>query len=149
VKHDGPLDPVVVSAILDKVSRRRSPDRRPPRQAVDRRRPEQVGQYLAERLRPRPRALRLQGRDLESEAEQKKQPGVVLAADGKSRAGRPRGGRRRSSTLDVLTLPAVVTCDLRLNKPALRLAARHHEGEEEAGGGAPAPLGVDLRPGRP
>ena len=35
-----------------------------------------------------------------------------------------------------LNLPAIVTTDLRLNEPRYRVAAEHHEGQEEAAGSA-------------
>jgi electron transfer flavoprotein beta subunit len=82
---------------------------------------------------------------LESEAEQKKVPGLVLSADGKSvRVVREVDGG--IETLEV-TLPGVVTCDLRLNKPRFAslpgiMKAKKKPVEEIAAGA----LGADLAP---
>src|SRR5512140_98616 len=101
VKHDGPLDPFVVSAILAKLFEQEKPDVVIlGKQSIDDDQ-NQAGQYLAERLAWPQATFASKNESLESEAEQKKQPGIVL------------GG---VETLE-LTLPAVVTCDLRLNKP--------------------------------
>ena len=82
---------------------------------------------------------------LESEAEQKKEPGLRLAADGKALAvvREVDGG---VETLE-LTLPAVVTTDLRLNKPRFAslpgiMKAKKKEVKEIPA----ASLGVDLAP---
>ena len=76
VRHDGALDPVVVSAILAKLDEREKPDLVIlGKQSIDDDQ-NQTGQYLAERLgwSPRPRSPPRRS-SLESEAEQKKQPG--------------------------------------------------------------------------
>jgi electron transfer flavoprotein beta subunit len=105
----------------------------------------QVGQYLAERLGAAQGTFASKVESLESEAEQKKQPGVLLAADGRSvRVVREVDGGLE--TLD-LSLPAVVTCDLRLNKPRFAslpgiMKAKKKPVEEIAA----ASLGVDLAP---
>src|SRR5512137_1374098 len=145
VRHDGPLDPVVVSAILAKVAEKEKPDVvLLGKQSIDDDQ-NQVGQYLAERLGAGQGTFASKVESLESEAEQKKQPGLVLAADGKSiRVVREVDGG--IVTLDV-TLPAVITCDLRLNKPRFAslpgiMKAKKKPVEEIAG----ASLGVDLAP---
>jgi electron transfer flavoprotein beta subunit len=145
VKHDGPLDPVVVSAILAKVVEKEKPDVvLLGKQSIDDDQ-NQVGQYLAEHLGAGQGTFASKVESLESEAEQKKQPGLVLAADGKSmRVVREVDGG--IVVLDV-TLPAVITCDLRLNKPRFAslpgiMKAKKKPVEEIAG----ASLGVDLSP---
>jgi electron transfer flavoprotein beta subunit len=145
VKHDGALDPVVVSAILAKLVEKEKPDVvLLGKQSIDDDQ-NQVGQYLAERLGMAMATFASKVESLESEAEQKKQPGLVLAADGKSlRVVREVDGG--IETLE-LGLPAVVTCDLRLNKPRFAslpgiMKAKKKPVEEIAG----ASLGVDLAP---
>jgi electron transfer flavoprotein beta subunit len=145
VKHDGPLDPFVVSAILDKVLEKEKPDVvLLGKQSIDDDQ-NQVGQYLAERRGLGQGTFASKVESLESEAEQKKVPGVVLSADGKSvRVVREVDGGL--VTLDV-NLPAIVTCDLRLNKPRFAslpgiMKAKKKPVEEIAA----ASLGVDLAP---
>src|SRR5512134_3205943 len=145
VKHEGPLDPVVVSAILQKVVEKEKPDLvLLGKQSIDDDQ-NQVGQYLAERLSAGQATFASKTESLESEAEQKKVPGLVLAADGKKVAvvREVDGG---VETLEV-TLPAVVTTDLRLNKPRFAslpgiMKAKKKEVKEIAA----AELGVDLTP---
>jgi electron transfer flavoprotein beta subunit len=75
----------------------------------------QVGQYLAERLALPQATCASKLETLESEAEKKRQPGLRLAADGKVlEVTREVDG---GVELLALQLPAVVTCDLRLNVP--------------------------------
>jgi len=145
VRHDGPLDAVVVSALLAKVFEKEKPDLvLLGKQAIDDDQ-NQAGQYLSERLGLGQATCASKAESLESEAEQKKLPGVVLAADGKSvRVVREIDGGLE--TLDV-ALPAVVTCDLRLNKPRFAslpgiMKAKKKPLEEVAA----ASLGVDLAP---
>jgi electron transfer flavoprotein beta subunit len=145
VKHDGPLDPVLVSAILDRVLEKEKPDLvLLGKQSIDDDQ-NQVGQYLAERRGLGQGTFASKVESLESEAEQKKQPGVVLSADGKSlRVVREVDGGL--VTVD-LNMPAVVTCDLRLNKPRFAslpgiMKAKKKPVEEIAA----ASLGVDLAP---
>src|SRR6266545_3105002 len=75
----------------------------------------QAGQYLAARLGLPQATFASKKESLESEAEQKKEPGLRLSEDGKALAvvREVDGG---VETLEV-RLPAVVTTDLRLNKP--------------------------------
>jgi electron transfer flavoprotein beta subunit len=136
---------VVVSAILAKIVEKEKPDVvLLGKQSIDDDQ-NQVGQYVAERLGLGQATFASKLESLESEAEQKKQPGVVLSGDGKSvRVVREVDGGL--VTLDV-SLPAVVTCDLRLNKPRFAslpgiMKAKKKPVEEIAG----ASLGVDLAP---
>jgi electron transfer flavoprotein beta subunit len=145
VKHEGALDPVVVSSILAKVVEREKPDLvLLGKQSIDDDQ-NQVGQYLAEKLGVGQATFASKVESLESEAEQKKVPGVVLSADGKkvTIVREVDGGL---TTLE-LPLPAVVTTDLRLNKPRFAslpgiMKAKKKEVKEIPA----AELGVDLAP---
>jgi electron transfer flavoprotein beta subunit len=145
VKHEGPLDPVVVSAILAKVCEAEKPDLVIlGKQSIDDDQ-NQVGQYLAARL-GRPQATFASKKEsLESEAEQKREPGLKLGADGKAlQVVREVDGG--VETLEV-KLPAVVTTDLRLNKPRFAslpgiMKAKKKPVQELAA----SSLGVDLSP---
>jgi electron transfer flavoprotein beta subunit len=145
VKHEGALDPVVVSAILAKVFEQEKPDLvLLGKQSIDDDQ-NQVGQYLAARLGLAQATFASKEESLESEAEQKKVPGIVLDADGKhvSIVREVDGG---VETL-ALRLPAVVTVDLRLNKPRFAslpgiMKAKKKPLQELAA----ASLGVDLAP---
>jgi electron transfer flavoprotein beta subunit len=145
VRHAGPLDPVVVSAILQKLVEREKPDLVIlGKQSIDDDQ-NQTGQYLAERCGLPQGTFASKTESLESEAEQKKQPGLVLSADGKKlQVVREVDGG--VETLE-LTLPAVVTTDLRLNKPRFAslpgiMKAKKKELKEIPA----AELGVDLTP---
>jgi electron transfer flavoprotein beta subunit len=104
-----------------------------------------VGQQLAERLGLGQATFASKVESLESEAEQKKQPGLVLAADGRTvRVVREVDGGVETLEVD---LPAVVTTDLRLNKPRFAslpgiMKAKKKEIREVPA----AELGVDLTP---
>ncbi len=145
VKHDGPLDPVVVSAILAKVFEQEKPDLvLLGKQSIDDDQ-NQVGQYLSARLGLPQATFASKEESLESEAEQKKVPGLVLDAEGKgvTVVREVDGG---VETL-ALRLPAVVTVDLRLNKPRFAslpgiMKAKKKPLQELAA----ASLGVDLAP---
>ena len=145
VKHEGPLDPVIVSALLAKVYEAEKPDLVIlGKQSIDDDQ-NQAGQYLAARL-GRPQATFASKKEsLESEAETKKVPGLVLSADGKSlQVVREIDGG--VETLEV-KLPAVVTVDLRLNKPRFAslpgiMKAKKKPVQELVAGF----LGVDLTP---
>jgi electron transfer flavoprotein beta subunit len=105
----------------------------------------QTGQYLAERLGLGQATFASKHESLESEAEAKKQPGIALSADGKS-AQVVREVDGGVETLEV-RLPAVVTTDLRLNKPRFAslpgiMKAKKKELKEIPA----AELGVDLAP---
>jgi electron transfer flavoprotein beta subunit len=145
VKHDGPLDPVIVSALLAKVVEAEKPDLVIlGKQSIDDDQ-NQAGQYLAARLGLPQATFASKKESLESEAEQKKEPGLRLSADGKAvQVVREVDGG--VETLEV-RLPAVVTTDLRLNKPRFAslpgiMKAKKKEVKELAA----ASLGVDLTP---
>ncbi len=145
VRHDGPLDPVVVSAMLAKVVEQEKPDLvLLGKQSIDDDQ-NQAGQYLAERLAWPQATFASKTESLESEAEQKKVPGLLLSGDGRSlQVVREVDGG--VETLE-LVLPAVVTVDLRLNKPrfaslpGIMKAKKKPLAELQA-----ASLGVDLAP---
>ena len=145
LKHEGPLDPVVVSAVLAKLCESEKPDLVIlGKQSIDDDQ-NQAGQYLAARL-GRPQATFASKKEsLESEVETRKEPGLKLSADGKSLAvvREVDGG---IETIEV-RLPAVVTTDLRLNKPRFAslpgiMKAKKKPVQEIAA----ASLGVDLAP---
>jgi electron transfer flavoprotein beta subunit len=145
VRHGGPLDPVVVSGLLASLAGREKPDLiLLGKQSIDDDQ-NQAGQYLAERLGVGQATFASKLESLESEAEQKKQPGIALSADGKSvQVVREVDGG--VETLE-LSLPAVVTTDLRLNKPRFAslpgiMKAKKKEVKEIPA----AELGVDLSP---
>jgi electron transfer flavoprotein beta subunit len=145
VKHEGALDPVVVSALLAKLCEQEKPDLVIlGKQSIDDDQ-NQAGQYLAARL-GRPQATFASKKEsLESEAETKKEPGLKVTADGKGvQVVREVDGG--VETLE-LQLPAVVTTDLRLNKPRFAslpgiMKAKKKPVQELAA----ASLGVDLAP---
>ncbi len=145
VRHDGPLDPAVASGILAKLFEREKPDLvLLGKQSIDDDQ-NQTGQYLAERLGLGQATFASKTDSLESEAEQKKQPGLVLSADGR-KLGVVREVDGGVETLE-LSLPAVVTTDLRLNKPRFAslpgiMKAKKKEVKELAS----AELGADLAP---
>ena len=145
VRHDGPLDPFVVSAMLAKLFEREKPDLVIlGKQSIDDDQ-NQAGQYLAERLGLPQGTFASKSESLESESEQKKVPGLVLSADGK-RLAVVREIDGGVETLE-LQLPAVVTTDLRLNKPRFAslpgiMKAKKKELKEVPA----AELGVDLAP---
>jgi electron transfer flavoprotein beta subunit len=145
VRHEGPLDPPAVSALLAGVFAKEQPALvLLGKQSIDDDQ-NQAGQYLAERLSLPQATFASKSESLESEAEQKKVPGLVLSADGKKLAvvREIDGG---VETLE-LQLPAVVTTDLRLNKPRFAslpgiMKAKKKELKEVPA----AELGVDLAP---
>ncbi len=145
VKHAEAIDPFVASSLLAKLAEREKPDLVIlGKQSIDDDQ-NQTGQYLAERLGWGQATFASKTESLESEAEQKKQPGLVLAADGKKLTvvREVDGG---VETLE-LALPGVVTTDLRLNKPRFAslpgiMKAKKKPVQEIAA----AELGVDLAP---
>src|SRR5918911_804569 len=145
VRHDKAIDPVVASDILVKLVAREKPDLVIlGKQSIDDDQ-NQTGQYLAEKLSWGQATFASKTESLESEAEQKKQPGLVLSADGKKLTvvREVDGG---VETLEVL-LPAGGTTDLRLNKPRFAslpgiMKAKKKPVQELAA----ASLGVDLAP---
>jgi electron transfer flavoprotein beta subunit len=145
VRHDGALDPVVVSALLAKLCDQEKPDLvLLGKQSIDDDQ-NQAGQYLAARLGWPQGTFASKTDSLESEAEQKKQPGVKLAADGK-RLTVVREVDGGLETLE-LSLPAVVSCDLRLNKPRFASLPGIMKAKKKELKDLPAAsLGVDLAP---
>jgi electron transfer flavoprotein beta subunit len=145
IRHEGPLDPVIVSALFAKVVESEKPDLvLLGKQAIDDDQA-QTGPYLAERLDWPQATFASKTVSLESEAEQKREPGLTLSADGKELTvlREVDGG---VETLAV-ELPAVVTTELRLNKPRFAslpgiMKAKKKPLQELAA----ASLGVDLTP---
>jgi electron transfer flavoprotein beta subunit len=145
VEHEGPLDPGLVAALLCKVVEEEKPDLvLLGKQSVDDDQ-NQTGQILAERLSWARATFASKRESLESEAEKKRQPGLTLSADGRTvRVVREVDGGLE--TLD-LSLPAVVTTDLRLNVPRITSVPGIMKAKKkpvkviEAAG-----LGVDLAP---
>ncbi len=145
VKHEGPMDPAVVSAILVKLVEREKPDLIVlGKQAIDGDQ-NQTGQYLAELLGVGQATFASKIESLESEAEQKRQPGLLLSADGKKLTVlREVDGGVESLEL---SLPAVVTTDLRLNKPRFASLPGIMKAKKKEVKEIPAKdLGVDLAP---
>jgi electron transfer flavoprotein beta subunit len=145
VRHDAALDPVVASDILVKLVEREKPDLVIlGKQSIDDDQ-NQTGQYLAEKLGWGQATFASKTESLESEAEQKKQPGLVLSPDGK-RLTVVREVDGGVETLE-LTLPAVVTTDLRLNKPRFASLPGIMKAKKKEVKEVPAKeLGIDLTP---
>ncbi len=145
VKHGGALDPVGAAALLRKIVDEEKPDLvLLGKQAIDDDQ-NQTGQLLAEALGWPQATFASKKESLESEAETKRVPGIVLGADGASvQVVREVDGG--VETLE-LPLPAVVTVDLRLNKPRFAslpgiMKAKKKPVREVAA----ASLGTDLTP---
>ncbi|MBI3180574.1 MAG: electron transfer flavoprotein subunit beta/FixA family protein [Myxococcales bacterium] len=115
VNHPGPIDPMGVAGLLQKVVEREKPELVIlGKQAIDDDQ-NQVGQYLAEWLGWSQATFASKVESFESEAEKNKVPALTLGADLESvRVMREVDGGL--STLEC-ALPAVVTTDLRLNQP--------------------------------
>jgi electron transfer flavoprotein beta subunit len=145
VRHDGALDPFVASALLAKVAEREQPDLvLLGKQSIDDDQ-NQTGQYLAERLGLPQATFASKTESLESPAEQAKQPGLALSADGE-RLTVVREVDGGVETLE-LTLPALVTTDLRLNKPRFAsLPGIMKAKKKEVKALVASDLGVDLAP---
>jgi electron transfer flavoprotein beta subunit len=113
VNHEGPLDQMGVARLLQKIVEREKPDLVIlGKQSIDQ---NQVGQYLAEWLGWGQATFASKTDSLDSENEKNKVPGIIVGGDGKSiKVVREVDGGL--STLE-LTLPALVTTDLRLNQP--------------------------------
>jgi electron transfer flavoprotein beta subunit len=145
VTHDGKLDPGVAAALLCKVAEQEKPDLIVlGKQAIDDDQ-NQTGQLLAEQLSWGQATNATKKESLESEAEQKKQPGFALSADGKKlQVMREVDGG--VETLE-LSLPAVVTVDLRLNKPRFASLPNIMKAKKKEVKAIPAAsLGVSLQP---
>jgi electron transfer flavoprotein beta subunit len=136
---------VVVSLLLAKLVEQEKPDLvLLGKQSIDDDQ-NQAGQYLAARLGLPQGTFASKHESLESEAEQKKQPGVKLSADG-LRIAVVREVDGGVETLD-LALPAIVTVDLRLNKPRFASLPGIMKAKKKELKDVPAAsLGVDLTP---
>jgi electron transfer flavoprotein beta subunit len=143
VRHDGALDPGAAAALLEQVALQERPDLvLLGKQAIDDDQ-NQTGQILAGRLAWPQATFASKKETLESEAEQARRPGLIRSAGGETlQVAREIDGG--VETLE-LTLPAVVTVDLRLNKPRFAslpgiMKAKKKELKELPA----ASLGVDL-----
>jgi electron transfer flavoprotein beta subunit len=145
VRHDGAIDPVIASAVLAKLVEREKPDLVIlGKQSIDDDQ-NQTGQYLAELVGLGQATCASKTESLESEAEQKRQPGLALSADGK-RLTVLREVDGGVVTVE-LALPAVVTTDLRLNKPRFASLPGIMKAKKKEVKEIPAKdLGVDLAP---
>ncbi len=145
VAHDGKLDPGIVAAVLAKVVEQEKPDLVVlGKQSIDDDQ-NQTGQMLAEKLGWGQATNATKKESLESEAEQKKQPGFALSADARAlQVMREVDGG--VETLE-LSLPAVVTVDLRLNKPRFASLPNIMKAKKKELKAIPAAsLGVALAP---
>jgi electron transfer flavoprotein beta subunit len=144
VRHDGPLDPFVVSDLLARVVASEKPDLiLMGKQSIDDDQA-QTGPYLAERLGWPQATFASKAESLESEAEARRDPGLVLSAEGELTVAREVDGGVETLAI---TLPAVVTTELRLNKPRFAslpgiMKAKKKPLQELAA----ASLGVELAP---
>jgi electron transfer flavoprotein beta subunit len=144
VRHDGPLDPFVVSDLLARVAAAEKPDLvLMGKQSIDDDQA-QTGPYLAERLGWPQATFASKVESLESEAEERRDPGLVLSAEGELTVAREVDGGVETLAI---TLPAVVTTELRLNKPRFAslpgiMKAKKKPLQELAA----ASLGVELAP---
>jgi electron transfer flavoprotein beta subunit len=145
VRHEGPLDPSLVSALLARLAEGEKPDLiLLGKQAIDDDQA-QTGPYLAERLGWPQATFASKAEPLEGEAEQQRRPALSLSPDGRELLVQREvdGGVERLA----LGLPAVVTTELRLNKPrfaslpGIMKAKKKPLQELQA-----ASLGVDLAP---
>ncbi len=144
VRHDGPLDPFVVSDLLARVAAAEKPDLvLMGKQSIDDDQA-QTGPYLAERLGWPQATFASKVESLESAAEERRDPGLVLSAEGELTVAREVDGGMETLAI---TLPAVVTTELRLNKPRFAslpgiMKAKKKPLQELAA----ASLGVELGP---
>lgn len=146
VQLGGPLDPGLVAALLARLAQRERPDLALlGKQAVDGDQ-HQTGQRLAEALGWGQATCATKQESLEGEAERARRPGLALSADGRRlRVMREVDGG--VVTLE-LTLPAVVTVDLRLNRPRFAtLPGMMKAKKKPLEILAAASLGVPLEPG--
>jgi len=143
VRHDGPLDPFLVSDLLARVAASEKPDLvLLGKQSIDDDQA-QTGPYLAERLGWPQATFASKVESLEGEAEQRREPGLVLSGGELTVVREVDGG-----VLTVaLTLPAVVTTELRLNKPRFASLPGIMKAKKKPLQEIPAAsLGVDLVP---
>jgi len=141
VHHDGPMDPDGASRLLQKIVEKEKPDLVIlGKQAIDDDQ-NQTGQLLAERLGWGQATFASKEESLESDAEKKQLPGIQVNGAEIQVVREVDGGLETLA----LTLPAVVTTDLRLNKPRYAtlpgiMKAKKKPLEELT----PAGLGVDV-----
>ncbi len=115
VNHQGPLDQLAVAAYLQKIVEKEKPSLAIlGKQSIDDDQ-NQVGQYLAEWLGWAQATFASKEESLESEVEKSKTPALKLSADAQTLTvvREVDGGLE---TVEV-SMPAVVTTDLRLNQP--------------------------------
>ncbi len=145
VGHEGPLDPLVVSALLARVVADEKADLvLAGKQAIDDDEA-QTGPYLAERLGWPQVTFASKKEPLDGEEERRREPGLVLSPDGKALVvvREVDGGLERVRVL----LPAVVTSELRLNKPRFATLPNVMKSKRAKITEVPAAsLGVDLTP---
>jgi electron transfer flavoprotein beta subunit len=144
--HAGPLDPGVVAALLARLAEREKPDLvLLGKQSIDDDQG-QTGQRLAEALGCGQATAATKQESLESDAERARRPGLVLAPDGRQlEVMREVDG---GVVTLALALPAVVTVDLRLNKPRFAtLPGMMKAKKKPIETLAAATLGVPLEPG--
>ena len=144
VNHEGPLDQMGVASLLKKIAEKEKPDLVIlGKQSIDDDQ-NQVGQYLAEWLGWGQATFASKADSLDSENEKNKVPGVIVnSATSIDVIREVDGGLNRLQ----LTLPAVVTTDLRLNQPRYAslpgiMKAKSKPLEELT----PSGLGVDVTP---
>jgi electron transfer flavoprotein beta subunit len=145
VRHDGALDPGGAAALLQKVVEEEKPDLVVlGKQSVDDDQ-NQTGQILAARLGWPQATFASKKESLESEAERQKLPGLLLSGEER----RLQVSREIDGGLETLelTLPAVVTVDLRLNKPRFASLPGIMKAKKKPVRELPAAsLGCDLAP---
>ncbi len=148
VRHAGPLEPAVVAALLAAIAAAERPDLvLLGKQAIDDDQG-QTGAYLAERLGWPQATFASKTDPLEGEAERRRDPGLLLSADGRElTVVREVDGGVETLAVE---LPAVVTTDLRLNKPRFAslpniLKARKRPLQELAAEGLAPDLAPRLR----
>lgn len=145
VAHEGPLDPVVASALLAWVAARERPDLvLGGKQAIDDDEA-QTGPWLAERLGWPQATFASKTDPLDGEAEKRREPALVLSGDGAALTvvREVDGGLERVR----VKLPAVVTSELRLNKPRFATLPNVMKSKRAKIEELPAAsLGVDLTP---
>jgi len=145
VAHNGPLDPGVVASLLVGVAQQERPDLVIlGKQSVDDDQ-NQTGQILAEKLGWGQATNASKKESLDGEVEQRREPGFALSPDEK----RMRVKREVDGGMETLELelPAVVTVDLRLNKPRFASLPGIMKAKKKEVRTIAAPsLGVELRP---
>ncbi|MFL5320834.1 MAG: electron transfer flavoprotein subunit beta/FixA family protein [Myxococcaceae bacterium] len=145
VNHAGPIDQLGIAGLLQKIAEQEKPDLVIlGKQSIDDDQ-NQVGQYLAEFLGWSQATFASKVESFESDNEKNKVPAIVVSADNKTaRVIREVDGGL--STLEV-TLPAIITTDLRLNLPRYAsLPGIMKAKSKPIAELNPAGLGVDVTP---